>query len=165
MGRLLVLVLVLGVAVPAFLLAPQTPLGEGLWPEPTHDARAEGGQVPLFGLLGVLEALTFGAAVAFLVLGWRHTRAVTGGGAFGLAVHLSIAWVLGNFWLHDGLHYVNGIDLDGLLVIDYLFHVPLMAAGSVLAWAAVRLSRERTGETAIHAAQRGARGPARTGAR
>jgi purine-nucleoside phosphorylase len=58
--------------------------------------------------------------------------------------HISIAWVLINWWSHDSFHIANGLDLGGLLVIEYAYHVTLMTAGAIAAaWfvAVLRTSR------------------------
>ncbi|HEV8224498.1 MAG TPA: hypothetical protein VGP74_04510, partial [Rubrobacteraceae bacterium] len=43
-------------------------------------------------------------------------------------------WFLVSWWPHDNLHIHNGEDLQGLLYIEYGFHVTLMLAGIVLAY-------------------------------
>jgi hypothetical protein len=40
------------------------------------------------------------------------------------------------------MHAHNGLDLEALLVIDYLFHLPLEVAGVVLALCAFSLFKE-----------------------
>ena len=128
----------------AFLLAPQTPRGQQVWPEPLHDVQPSDAQLPFFMVLALFEALGLGLAVAFLVFGWPYTKRAAGaGGPFAVLLHASIAWLFGNFWLHDNLHYINGLNMGGLLAIDFLFHVPIMAAGLVVAWAMVRMARDR----------------------
>jgi len=54
---------------------------------------------------------------------------------------VSIAWFLLSWWPHDNLHLHNGLNLQGLLFIEYGFHVTLMLAGAVLAFCFVRLLR------------------------
>jgi hypothetical protein len=49
------------------------------------------------------------------------------------AVHVSIAWLLLNWYPHDSLHIHNGMDLGGLLTLEYVFHITLMIAGVILA--------------------------------
>ena len=50
-------------------------------------------------------------------------------------MYLSIAWLMISWWPHIGMHVHNAPDnLQGLIYIDYLFHVPLMIAGAVLAY-------------------------------
>ena len=56
---------------------------------------------------------------------------------------LSIAWLLFSWWPHDSLHVANGINLSGLLVIEYVFHVTLMVAGAILAYFFFALLRQR----------------------
>jgi hypothetical protein len=57
-------------------------------------------------------------------------------------VHVSIVWILWNWWLHDGLHMVND-STSGLLAIEYAFHVTIMIAGAILAYAVVARAERR----------------------
>jgi hypothetical protein len=50
-------------------------------------------------------------------------------------IYLSTVWLLGNWWVHDALHIVNGMNPTGLLKIEYGFHVTLILAGAALAYA------------------------------
>ena len=117
------------VAIPAFVLAPMlfTPAADV--PEPTSV------QLPLLIGLGVFEAVAMGLAVAILLFGGSWFQKLFSSPAQARAAHLSIVWLLGNWWIHDNLHLVNGMQLSGLLAIEYAFHVTLMAAGVALAWA------------------------------
>lgn len=135
--------LVIGIA--AFMLAPAAPLGQQIWPAPYQEVETTGMQTGLFLLLGAVEAFAFGLAVAFLVFGWRATKRVVGEDKKGLAVavHVSVFWLFGNFWLHDNLHMLNGTYVPGLLAIDYLFHIPIIAAGVIMAYALVHIARDR----------------------
>lgn len=136
-------------AVAAFLLAPQSPLGRALWPAPvTLDPGPTPIQMGLFMLLGAITALAFGAGLAFLVHGARPVRELVGPDrpVLARAVHLSAFWVLWNWWVHDSLHMVVGLDAGGLLAIEYAFHVTLMLAGAILAYGLVVVSGRRTGQ-------------------
>ena len=117
------------VAIPAFILAPMlfTPSAEV--PQPTST------QLPLFMVLGAFEAIALGLAVAVLLFGGRWFQELFSSPARARAAHLSVVWLLANWWVHDNLHLVNGLQLNGLLAIEYGFHVTLMAAGAALAWA------------------------------
>ena len=42
---------------------------------------------------------------------------------------------------HDNMHIHNGTDMQGLLYIEYGFHVTLMVAGLVLAYSLLTLLR------------------------
>jgi hypothetical protein len=85
-------------------------------------------------MLNIFEALTFGLGISFLIFGYPLVRAISPASR-GLthAAHLSIAWLLLNWWIHDSLHIHVGMVLNGLLAIEYGFHVTLMLAGVILA--------------------------------
>jgi hypothetical protein len=46
-----------------------------------------------------------------------------------------------SWWPHDYLHIHNGNDLQGLLYIEYGFHLTLMLAGIVLAYSLLTMLR------------------------
>ena len=122
-------------AVIAFLAAPLGPLGVFWRPSADIDMSSVSTfQISLFILLNIIEALAFGLGVAFLVFGYPYVRAVTPASLrLTRAAHFSIAWLLINWWLHNGMHTHNGMDLGGLLKIDYAFHVTLIIAGLIVA--------------------------------
>jgi hypothetical protein len=131
--RLKVLLITLATAVPAFVLGPI------IWPPDPHGAVPSGHQLPLFMALAALDALTFGLGVAFISYGLPLVRRITAGSrAHTWMTFIATAWVLISWWPHDNMHKHNGMDLDGLLIIDYLFHVSMMVAGVVLAYIPVR---------------------------
>ena len=128
-------------AVIAFVLSPNAPLGS-FWPPDPHMPVPNAGQLPLFILLNVTEVVTFGIGVSFLFFGLPVMRAIAPT-SMGLtrAAQVSIAWLLLNWWPHDSLHIYNGMALGGLLVIEYVFHVTLMISGVILAWFFLTLQR------------------------
>jgi hypothetical protein len=130
----IVVTVVLGVL--AFLTGVNGPLGPAVfgWHPAPGMAEPVGIQLPLFMLLGLMEALAFGFGVAFLLFGYPWVRSA-GPAPVPLArlAHLSIAWVLINWWSHDSFHIANGLALGGLLVIEYAYHVTLMLAGVIAA--------------------------------
>lgn len=130
--KAVIVTLVLGIV--GFLTEPHGPLG-GFWPPSPDVPQAVGVQVPLFMILGAAESLAFGLGVAFLLFGYPTLKA-HGSVSEPLtrAAHLSIAWLLINWWAHDSLHLHNGMNLKGLLAIEYGFHITLMIAGVTLAW-------------------------------
>ena len=130
------------VAIPAFVLAPMLFIPSVEVPQPTS------AQLPLFMVLGAFEAIGLGLAVAVLLFGgsWFQKLFVSSGRA--RAAHLSVVWLLGNWWVHDNLHLVNGLKLSGLLAIEYAFHITLMAAGAVLAWVVATGARAQGSERA-----------------
>jgi hypothetical protein len=104
--------------------------------------QATGAQVPLFMVLGAFEALGLGLGVAFLMFGFSPLKATFPvSPRLVRAAHLSIAWLLMNWWAHDSLHIHNGMNLNGLLGIEYAFHVTLIVSGAILASFFVALAR------------------------
>lgn len=136
MRRYKVAITVALVGIVGFALAPNSPLGARVWPEPAHSVEPIGAQLPLLMGLGVLEALTMGLGAAFLLFAWPYTKRLFGGyPRLAMFAHVSVAWVLANWWVHDNLHMV--LDMDNLwylLALEYGFHVTLMIAGAILAW-------------------------------
>jgi len=140
--RTKVVITTLGLAIVAFLAAPKGPLGEFWAPHPSVP-EATGVQIPLFMLLGVVEALSFGLGVSFLIFGYPLVKAIgPASAAMTRAAHLSIAWFLINWWPHDSLHIHNGLELNGLLALEYGFHVTLIIAAVILAYFFLTLQRQ-----------------------
>lgn len=135
-----VVVVALLVGVLAFLTEPNGPLG-AFWPPAPDVPEAVGVQIPLFMVLGFAEALVCGLGVAFLLFGYSVVRNANVSPGLARAAHLSIAWILINWWAHDSLHLHNGMNLAGLLKIEYGFHVTLMAAGLTIAWFFLAVAR------------------------
>jgi hypothetical protein len=125
--------LTVGLAFLAVLANPSGPLG-GFWRPAAGMPAPTGLEIPFGLLLKIAEGLTFGLGISFLVFGYPLVRAVSPASQ-GLtrAAHVSIAWLLANWYPHDSLHIHNGLDLGGLLAIEYAFHITLMIAGVVLA--------------------------------
>ncbi len=131
------------IAVASFAANPHGPLG-GFWlpasmtPEPTSL------QLPFFMLLNMIEAIAFASSVVLLLfhfpkkalapLTLKETR----------IAFISIAWFLGNWWAHDALHLHNGMNLQGLLYIEYGFHVTMMLAAAYLFWVANKLRKGKS---------------------
>jgi hypothetical protein len=65
------------------------------------------------------------------------------------AAHLSIVWLLGNWWAHDSLHQHVGMHLDGLLRIEYGFHITLIIAGVTLVRFFLAVTRVPTREPVL----------------
>ena len=106
-----------------------------LWPISPDTPTPTGAQLPLFILLSILEALIFGAGVSFLAFGLPLVRRAAGRvDVPAWPVYLSIGWSLISWWPHNNLHLANGGNLNGLLAIEYAFHVSLYVTGLVIAW-------------------------------
>jgi len=108
--------------------------GPLLWPV-SHDFEFTQEQLPFLVLLSLLESLAFGAGIAFIFFGWPLMAKISPkNAALKKLTFISIAWSLISWWPHDSLHAANGINTEGLLLIEYGFHVTLMAAAAVIAY-------------------------------
>lgn len=138
--KVLITTLILGIA--AFLTEPNGPLG-AFWAPNPGVPEATGAQIPLFMILGLAEALAFGLGVSFLIFGYPLVKAIgPASKAMTRGAHLSIAWFLINWWPHDSLHVHNGLELNGLLAIEYGFHMTLLVGGFILAYFLLTLLRQ-----------------------
>ena len=124
--KMLLITLIAG--IPAFLL------GQVIWP-PSPEVHPTAAQLPYLIVLSAIEALTFGFGIAFIVYGWRLVKQMDPGtGKAAGAMYVSLAWLLVSWWPHDNLHIHNALNINGLIAIDYLFHVTLILAGLALAY-------------------------------
>jgi hypothetical protein len=138
-----VLIVTVVVAIPAFILGPI------LWPPADMGAAPTAGQLPFFLFLALFEAVTLGLGVSFLLFGMPVVRRVAAGSKLrAYAMYLSIGWLLVSWWPHDNLHMFNGMNLQGLLYIEYGFHLTLMISGIVLGYSFFSLLTEREGDAA-----------------
>jgi len=137
------LIVTLVLAVIAFVASPNGPLGTFWRPSPQVPAPA-GAQLPLLILLNMAEVISFGLGVSFLIFGYPLVRsALPASKGLTFAAYLSIGWLLANWWPHDSLHVANGLELNGLIAIEYGFHITLMVAGAILAYFFFALLRQQ----------------------
>lgn len=137
------LAVTLVLAVIAFLASPNAPMG-GFWRPSADFPPPTDAQLPFFVLLNVAESLAFGFGISFLIFGYslmQNTLAASR--RLTLAAHLAISWLLFSWWPHDSLHAAVGTNLNGLLAIEYGFHVTLMATGVILAFFFLAVLRQR----------------------
>jgi hypothetical protein len=119
-------ILALVVAVPAFIT------GRIILP-PSPDMHPTASQVPFLMGMSVIESLALGFGVAFLVFGWKMVKdAPAKRKKLAVWTYLAVGWLLCNWWLHDNLHAHNGMDIGGLIRIEYAFHVTLIVAGVIV---------------------------------
>lgn len=133
--RTKVVALTVVLTVLAFLAGVGAPLGSFWGSRPAGEGEPTGGQIPLFLLMAIIEAVAFGLGVSFLFFGSGLVRAA-GGASQGLAraAHLAISWGLISWWPHSNLHQVNRPgDFAGLLAIEYGFHATLIVAALIVA--------------------------------
>lgn len=128
-SRTVLALVTLAVAVPALLLTPV------LFPV-SPDMTPTSAQRPLFMLLGACYALALGLGVTFVAFGWPSVRRlIPASRARAIAAYLTVAWLLISWYPHGGLHMSSGMNTSRLLLIEYGFHLPLVAAPIVLIWA------------------------------
>jgi hypothetical protein len=109
-------------------------LGPVIWP-PSPDIHPTPAQLPYLIVLSIIEALAFGFGIAFIVYGRRLIKGLTEGvGKAAAAMHGSLSWLLVSWWPHDNMHIHNALNINGLIVIDYVFHLTVIAAGVVLVY-------------------------------
>lgn len=109
--------------------------GRQIWPPDPMSPEPTAMQLPLFMIMGLFESVSFGLGVSFLLFGWPLVKKASGkSDNLTKLAFLSIAWYLINWWPHDNLHIHNGMNLDGLLKIEYGFHVTMIIAGVILAY-------------------------------
>ena len=121
-------------------------VGPILWPtsDPPLFPAPSPTQLPFFVVLQVVTCLTFGLGVSFLLFGWRVVREASANWKLrAWLAYLSIGWLLVSWWPHGHLHQHNGDDVQGLLYIEYGFHVAPMLAGLIVAYCFLSLMRER----------------------
>jgi hypothetical protein len=134
-----VVVLTLIIAVPAFLLNPI------IWPPAPGGPAPTAAQTPYLLALDVMQAVFLGLGISFLIFGFPVMRRISPDSKTrAWAMYLSIGYLMVSWWPHIGLHVSNAPDdLQGLIYIDYLFHVPLMIAGAILAYCFYSLVRQQ----------------------
>ena len=127
------------ISVPAMMLGPV------IWPNPEGAATPTAAQLPYFLLLALWDGVLLGLGISFLLFGWPVIRRVSPDSRTrAYAMYLSIGWLMVSWWPHLNLHRHNEADnLQGLLYIDYGFHVPLMIAAIVLAYSFISIARGR----------------------
>ena len=134
--------------VTAAFAVPAMALGQVIWPPDPGSPEPSGGQLPFFILLSFFEAAAFGLGISFLLFGFPPLlRLARGSRLRAWAMYLSVGWFLVSWWAHDNLHIHNGMDMQGLLIIEYGFHVTLIIAAGVLAFSL--LTMLRPGETGV----------------
>jgi len=119
----------LATGIPALVLTPI------LFPVNPAFPMPDASLMPHFLFIGTVESLFFGFGVAFLLLGLPVMRRISADtGVPALPAYLAIGYLTASWWPHLGLHRVFGTDLVGMLIVDYAFHLPYVAAAGVVAW-------------------------------
>jgi hypothetical protein len=123
-SKRVIVALTIGLAIPAFVLS------RVIWPDPPGAAAPPPGLLPLLIVPAVFEALSFGAGVAFLIAAGRalvRHRAER----LAVAAYASAGWALVSWWPHSNMHRAN-TTLEGLVLIDWMFHLTLIVGAAVI---------------------------------
>ena len=134
-----VLLVTVVVAIPAFILGPI------IWPPAEGSPSPTATQIPFLLFLNLVQAIVLGLGVSFLAFGLSVMRRISPDSKVrAWAMYLSIAYLMISWWPHINMHVHNAPDnLQGLIYIDYLFHLPSMIAALVLAYCFFSLLWER----------------------
>jgi hypothetical protein len=124
-----------------------------IWPDAPGAPQPSAGLLPFYIVVGLVESFAFGLGVAFLIFGGRMMRSFGQSGGLTLWTYLSIAWLLINWWPHDNLHRVIGLNFSRLIWIEYAFHVTLIAAGACVAYFFVTTLRAMQARTEVPASR------------
>lgn len=135
-----ILLMAVAIGLPAFVLTPGAPVGQMVWPE-VHGPEPTGPQIALLMLYSALSSLAMGVAIGYLAFGFEWTRRIFT--RWSAAAHLAIVFIPGSYWIHDSLHMINGENMAGLIALEYGFHLPGFAAGTILMVAAAKTVQAR----------------------
>lgn len=108
-------------------------LGMKIWPPAPGSPLPTAVQLPFFIGLSFFEALSFGVGFYFLFDGLRLLKKFKVNNKLTSLTHLAITWTIISWWPHDHIHMHNGMDLTGLLFIEYGFHVTLILSSIIIA--------------------------------
>jgi hypothetical protein len=125
MSKKYVVALTIGLAIPTFVLS------RVIWPDPPGAPVPPKGLLPFLIVPAVFESLAFGAGVAFLIAAGRGLLGNTKVGGLAVAACASAGWALVSWWPHSNMHRVN-TSFQGLIVIDWTFHLTLIAGAAII---------------------------------
>ena len=124
MSKRFIVALTVGLAIPVFVLS------HVIWPDPPGTAAPPPGLLPLLMVPAIFEALAFGAGVAFLI-GAGRALVRHQADRLSVAAYVSAAWALVSWWPHSNMHRAN-TTLEGLVLIDWMFHLTLIVGAAVI---------------------------------
>ncbi len=134
-----VLLVTVLVGIAAFMMGPI------IWPPAEGNPSPSATQIPFLLFLNLVQATVLGLGVSFLAFGLSVMRRISPDSRVrAWAMYLSIAYLMVSWWPHINMHVHNGPNnLQGMIYIDYLFHLPSMIAALVVAYCFFSLLRER----------------------
>ena len=134
--RVLIGAITISIMIPAFIAAPI------LFPPVELDEPIEP-YLPHFILFALVDAFILGLGIAFIIVTYPRVRDARPTRKSRVTLmYFAIAYLLGSWWFHSNLHINQGFNLFALVLIDYGFHVPLMLAGTAVAYGFFTLLKE-----------------------
>ncbi len=122
-------------ATPAFLF------GRIIWPDAPTAPIINDDQMIAFVILAIAEALTFGIGIAFAIFGWNLVKKAHDKKA-ALILYLALIWLTVSWYPHGNFHRMIGEEVNGLLAIEYSFHLTSYIVAILAMWAFVRLIKK-----------------------
>ena len=127
--KIWIILITLIIGIIAFMLGPV------LWSNAPDMVLPNSQQLPFLIFLSVIESLLFGYAIAFIIFYApllnkvkQRTRNRN------ILAFISLVWLLISWWPHDNLHRHIGMDWNGLIFLEYGFHLTLIIASLILAY-------------------------------
>ena len=141
MSNRTIAIITIVLAIVAVLASPNGPLGFFWRPAPGSAAPA-GFQLPLFIIINIAEGVTFGYGIAFMLFGRQYvTDLLPSRPTLASLAYLGLVWNMVSWWPHDSMHIHIGENLNGLLMIEYIFHMTLMAGAAIVAYYVINVAR------------------------
>jgi hypothetical protein len=107
--------------------------GPKIWPMAHEVPMPPANLLPAYIVFAAVEALAFGFAIAFALLGWPAIRDLRlGAGWLNRLLFVTLIWFMGNWWFHDNLHMHIGVDMRRLVYVEYGFHGSMLACAVIL---------------------------------
>ena len=136
------------VLVTLLFTIPALFLGRVLWPPAPELPTPSAMQLPLFALLYIIEGFLFGIGMTFIIFGWPLVKNFTEHSSvksnkLSKLVFFSISWLLVSWWPHDNMHIHNGYSINGVLFIDYFFHLTVIIATLIISLGFIELMKKK----------------------
>ena len=120
-------------------------LGRVIWPDADGMPMPSTAQLGFFAFLALVQGLLFGFGIAFAILfGPRLKKVSAQYKNYAKAAFVSLVWLMVSWWPHDNLHRHNGMNIQGLLYVDYGFHLTVILATVVLIAGFVKIVQDST---------------------
>jgi hypothetical protein len=125
---IIVILITLIFGIISFILSPI------LW-QSSPDLIPPNNLLPYYIFISAIESLTFGFGIAFIYIAWPNLKKVPNKDKTRTYLaFISLLWLLISWWPHDNFHRMNGMNLQGLIYIEYGFHLTIIIASLILTY-------------------------------